>query len=181
MSSDYEGSEHSRSLSVCPVSKPQQHSWMTHSNCGNLHTARPQDLFYGSYSHNYHSTSQVQINLNQGYFSCVLRLPSRLPRNYGRAGHPKGSETSDISNRCRWIQGLCSTGRKDQLCTLPMNGSSYKYHNYIRFGIQTHLFAVLSTSVAFINWQPEEAIAVTVNREAAANVQNGISSSTYRK
>jgi hypothetical protein len=62
-----------------------------------------------------------------------------------------------------------------------MNGSSYKYHNYKRFSIQTHLFAVLSTSVAFINWQSEEAIAVTVNREAAANVQNGTSSSTYRK
>jgi hypothetical protein len=54
-----------------------------------------------------------------------------------------------------------------------MNGSSYKYHNYIRFSTQTHLSAVHSTSVAFINWQSEEAIAVTVNCEAAANVQNG--------
>jgi hypothetical protein len=43
-----------------------------------------------------------------------------------------------------------------------------------------HLFAVLSASVAFINWQSEEAIAVIVDREAAANVQNGISSSTSK-
>jgi hypothetical protein len=61
-----------------------------------------------------------------------------------------------------------------------MKGSSYKYHNYIRFSIQTHLFAVHSASVALINRLSEEAIAVTVDREAAANVQNGICSSTYR-
>jgi hypothetical protein len=103
-------------------------------------TARPQVLFYGSYSRtNYHSTSQVQINLNEQYFSCVLRVSttihaqSRLPRNYGMAGHPEGSVTSDIRNRCRWIQGLWATGHKDQLRTLPMKGSSYKYHNYIRY------------------------------------------------
>jgi hypothetical protein len=112
--------------------------------------------------------------------STTIHAQSQLPRNYGMAGHPKGSETSDIRNRCRWIQGLCATGRKDQLRTLPMKGSSYKYHNYMRFSIQTHLFAVYSASVASINRQSEEAIAVTVDREAAANVQIGICSSTYR-
>ena len=72
------------------------------------------------------------------------------------------------------------SGRKNQFRTLPMKGSSYKYHNYERFSIQTHLFAVLSASVTLINWLSEEAIAVTIDREAAANVRNGIFSSTYR-
>jgi hypothetical protein len=140
-------------------------------------TVRPQVLFYSSYSRDCHSTSQAQIKIFLLCPSTTIHAQSRLPRNYGMAGHPKGSETSDISNRCRWIQGLCSTGRKDQFRTLPMNGSSYKYHNYIRFSLQTHLFTVHSLRVALINRQSEEAIAVTVNREAAAN---GISWSTYR-
>ena len=117
------------------------------------------------------------------YFLCsstTIHAQLRLPETMEWADHPKGSETSDIRNRCRWIQGLCATGRKDQLHTLPIKESSYKYHNYIIFSIQTHLFAVHSASVAFINWQSEEAIAVIVNREAAPNVQNGTSSSTYR-
>jgi hypothetical protein len=61
-----------------------------------------------------------------------------------------------------------------------MKGSWYKYHYDLRFSIQTHLFAVHSASVALINGLSEEAVAATVDREAAANVQNAIFSSTYR-
>ena len=145
--------------------------------------AWPKVLLYSLYSRNCQSTPQVQINLNKRYFSfplcssITIHTQSRLPRNYGMVRHLKGSETPDIRNRCRWIQGLCATGRKDQSRTLPIL-HYLNHHNCV--SIQTCLIAVHSVSVALINRLPEKAIAVIVNPEAAANFQNGMCSSTYR-
>jgi hypothetical protein len=63
--------------------------------------------------HNLITAAQhCKFNLKSIWITCsstTIHVQSRLPRNYGMVGHfKKESETLDVRNCCRWIQGLRS-------------------------------------------------------------------------